>query len=120
MTTPAAQAQPRPVSAPTPDVTPARTFHLTPMAARKLYENLRKRGTPDAALRVGVRGGGCSGFSYVLEFADGPPRENRDLVFTFDVERKDGDEQDPGRCACTATRRVSCTSMARAWSGRRR
>ena len=61
------------------------SFNLTPMAARKLWENLRKRGTPDAALRVGVRGGGCSGFTYVLEFDDGEPR-SRDLVFTFPVE----------------------------------
>ena len=71
------------------------TFELTPLAARKLYENLRKRGTPNAALRVGVRGGGCSGFAYVLEFADGEPRA-RDLVFTFDVEKKEGDNEDPG------------------------
>lgn len=70
-------------------------FTLSPLAVRKLYENLRKRGTPDAALRVGVRGGGCSGFAYVLEFADKPPR-SRDLVFTFDVERLDSDEEEPG------------------------
>lgn len=71
------------------------SFELTPGAARMLYENLRKRGTPDSALRVGVRGGGCSGFAYVLEFADGEPR-SRDLVFTYPVERKPGDETDPG------------------------
>lgn len=71
------------------------TFELTPLAARKLYENLRKRGTPNAALRVGVRGGGCSGFAYVLEFADGEPR-SRDLVFTYPVERKASDEEEPG------------------------
>lgn len=56
-------------------------LHVTPEAARKIRESLIKRGTPNAALRVGVRGGGCSGFSYVLEFADAPPREGRDLVF---------------------------------------
>jgi iron-sulfur cluster assembly protein len=68
------------------------TFNLTPMAARKLWENLRKRGTPDAALRVGVRGGGCSGFTYVLEFDDGEPR-SRDLVFTFPVELSDEEKE---------------------------
>src|SRR5690606_5732256 len=67
----------------------------TPLAARKLYESLKKRGTPDAALRVGVRGGGCAGFSYVLEFSDGPPRA-RDLVFTYPVERHPDDPEDPG------------------------
>ncbi|MEQ9325446.1 MAG: iron-sulfur cluster assembly accessory protein [Polyangiaceae bacterium] len=61
------------------------SFKLTTMAARKLWENLRKRDTPESALRVGVRGGGCSGFTYVLEFDDGEPR-SRDLVFTFPVE----------------------------------
>lgn len=71
------------------------TFELTPLAARKLYENLRKRGTPNAALRVGVRGGGCSGFAYVLEFADGEPR-SRDLVFSYPVEKKPSDEEAPG------------------------
>jgi iron-sulfur cluster assembly protein len=70
------------------------TFTLSPLAARKLWENLRKRGTPDAALRVGVRGGGCSGFTYVLEFDDKEPR-SRDLVFTFDVEHKEGDDEVP-------------------------
>src|SRR5262245_312322 len=43
-------------------------------------KRLAQRGTPDAAIRLGVRGGGCSGFSYVIEFADDPPRD-RDLVF---------------------------------------
>jgi iron-sulfur cluster assembly protein len=71
------------------------TFELTPLAARKLYESLKKRGTPNAALRVGVRGGGCSGFSYVLEFADGEPK-SRDLVFTFPVARAESDTEDPG------------------------
>jgi len=68
---------------------------VTPDAARKVYEALRKRGTPNAALRVGVRGGGCSGFSYVLEFSDDEPR-SRDLVFTYSVERKPEDDEDPG------------------------
>jgi len=71
------------------------SFFLSPPAARQVYEHLRKRGTPDAALRVGVRGGGCSGFSYVLEFADEPPR-TRDLVFTFPVDRGPKDDDEPG------------------------
>ena len=70
-------------------------FSLSPRAVRMLYEQLKKRGTPDAALRVGVRGGGCSGFSYVLEFSDKPAR-SRDLVFTYQVERLEKDTEDPG------------------------
>ena len=38
---------------------------------------------PDAkALRVGVRGGGCSGFSYLFEFEAEDPSE-KDKVFDF-------------------------------------
>jgi iron-sulfur cluster assembly protein len=45
-------------------------------------QRLAQRGTPDAAIRIGIKGGGCSGFSYVIEFSDDPPRE-RDLVQEF-------------------------------------
>ena len=43
---------------------------VTPKAAVKAREALVKRGTPDAMLRLGVRGGGCSGNSYFMEFCD--------------------------------------------------
>ena len=49
-------------------------------------KRLAQRGTPDAAIRLGVRGGGCSGFSYVIEFADDPPRD-RDRVYEADGVR---------------------------------
>lgn len=41
---------------------------LTPLAAQKVQELLQQRATPDHGLRVGVRGGGCSGNSYFIEF----------------------------------------------------
>jgi len=44
---------------------------LTPLAADKVKELLVGRGTPDIGLRVGVRGGGCSGNSYFMEFCEG-------------------------------------------------
>jgi len=56
---------------------------LTPKAVTMAKARLVKRGTPDASLRLGVRGGGCSGFNYVIEFSDDPPRD-RDRVFEFD------------------------------------
>jgi iron-sulfur cluster assembly protein len=59
---------------------------LTPKAIEMAKKQLAKRGTPDAAVRLGLKGGGCSGFSYVIEFADDPPRE-RDRVFEFDGVR---------------------------------
>jgi iron-sulfur cluster assembly protein len=40
-----------------------------------IARQMKKRGTPEAALRVGIRGGGCSGFSYVIEYHDGAPHE---------------------------------------------
>jgi len=43
---------------------------LTSVAARKVKELLEKRGTPQSGLRLGVRGGGCSGNSYFMEFCD--------------------------------------------------
>jgi iron-sulfur cluster assembly protein len=56
---------------------------LTPKAVEAAKKQLAKRGTPGAAIRLGLKGGGCSGFSYVIEFSDDPPRE-RDRVFDFD------------------------------------
>ncbi|MBF0165666.1 MAG: iron-sulfur cluster assembly accessory protein [Magnetococcales bacterium] len=43
---------------------------LTERAARQAKAMLTKRGTPDAAIRIGTSTAGCSGFSYKLEYAD--------------------------------------------------
>jgi iron-sulfur cluster assembly protein/iron-sulfur cluster insertion protein len=40
---------------------------LTSAAATKVAELIAKEGDPSLALRLGVRPGGCSGFSYQLE-----------------------------------------------------
>jgi iron-sulfur cluster assembly protein len=53
---------------------------VSPKAVDAIARQMRKRGTMDASLRVGLRGGGCSGFTYVIEFHDGPPHA-RDRVF---------------------------------------
>lgn len=45
---------------------------LTPAAVRQVKYLIAKRGDPGLGLRVGVRGGGCSGFSYVLELQRDP------------------------------------------------
>lgn len=55
---------------------------LTPEAAEFVKERLAKEGRPGASLRVGVRGGGCNGLIYVLDYTDDPPRA-RDLVYDF-------------------------------------
>jgi iron-sulfur cluster assembly protein len=41
-------------------------------------------GNEHGALRVGLKGGGCSGFTYVLQFEDGPPGA-RDTILSFDL-----------------------------------
>lgn len=45
-------------------------IRLTPLAAEKVRELLDQRGTPAHGLRLGVRGGGCSGNSYFMEFCE--------------------------------------------------
>src|SRR5271170_3453494 len=43
---------------------------LTPKAIEKVKEVMAQQNPAPTALRVGVRGGGCSGFQYAMEFAD--------------------------------------------------
>jgi iron-sulfur cluster assembly protein len=61
------------------------SIDVSPKAVLAVARQLKKRGTPEASLRVGLRGGGCSGFTYVIEFHDGPPRA-RDQVLDFKAE----------------------------------
>ena len=53
---------------------------ITEAAAAEIRRQRDKRGTPDAAIRIGIRGGGCTGFSYMFEWQDGEPRPT-DKVF---------------------------------------
>jgi len=56
------------------------SIEITQAAVDAIAQQIAKRGRPDTALRVGIRGGGCSGFSYVIEFHDGAPNA-RDVVY---------------------------------------
>jgi iron-sulfur cluster assembly protein len=60
----------------------AAALAVTQQAVDAIARQMKKRGTMDAALRLGIRGGGCSGFSYVIEFHDGAPHA-RDRVFPY-------------------------------------
>ena len=62
-------------------------IEISAKAVEAIKKQIAKRGVPDTSLRVGIRGGGCSGFSYVIEFHDGPPRA-RDRV--YDLTAADG------------------------------
>jgi len=51
------------------------TFEVTGAAVAqiaRLTEKRRSEGKPTEAIRIGLRGGGCDGFSYVFEWADKP------------------------------------------------
>ncbi len=62
---------------------------ITQAAVDAVAVQIKKRNVPGTSLRVGIRGGGCSGFSYVIEFHDGEPRP-RDVV--YDRLASDGSE----------------------------
>lgn len=79
MTQPAA---PPPSPATAPPAPSKAAITVAPAAVEAIARQKVKRGTPDAALRLGIRGGGCSGFSYVIEFHDGAPHA-RDRVFDY-------------------------------------
>jgi iron-sulfur cluster assembly protein len=56
-------------------------IELTDRARNRIRELAMKRQTPDHVFRIGVRGGGCSGLSYFVDFA--PKPEEKDKVFEF-------------------------------------
>ena len=83
MSTTATQQQQQPSSA-----TKLR-LEITQAAVDAIGAQITKRGRAETALRVGIRGGGCSGFSYVIEFHDGPPNA-RDVVYDLKATNGEG------------------------------
>lgn len=57
-------------------------LNLTPSAIAKVREIMATQDPIPAGLRVGVVGGGCSGFQYSMAFENQPGM--MDKVFTFD------------------------------------
>lgn len=55
--------------APAPTVS-KKEIEITEAAAQEIAKQREKRGTPDAMIRIGIRGGGCTGFTYVFEWAE--------------------------------------------------
>ncbi|WP_375772334.1 iron-sulfur cluster assembly accessory protein [Archangium gephyra] len=68
-----------------PAAKPARGITLHESAVGQLKKLLEERQTPEAGLRIAVRGGGCSGLAYVMEWAE-KPRE-KDKIFERDGVR---------------------------------
>ena len=62
--------------------TPARAVSLTPMAVSKVRELIDAEGDESLALRMAVRPGGCSGFSYEMFFDSAT--DSNDIVEEFD------------------------------------
>jgi len=56
---------------------------LTPSAAQEAKRLLEKEQKPNVGLRVGVKGGGCSGMTYVLSLDEATPKQY-DTVFEQD------------------------------------
>jgi iron-sulfur cluster assembly protein len=54
---------------------------VTESAARMVRRIMEKEGRAAALLRVGVKGGGCSGYSYHMEFVEAPRLD--DLRYDF-------------------------------------
>lgn len=65
MSTPATQTPP-----PAAPAVGKKEIAITEAAAEEIAKQREKRGNPNSRIRVGVRGGGCTGFTYVFEWAD--------------------------------------------------
>lgn len=63
-----AQAQPK---------VPINSIHVTEKAATKVKEFAARDGKDQFGLKVAVKGGGCSGLTYVLDIVDGPEETDK-------------------------------------------
>jgi iron-sulfur cluster assembly protein len=55
-------------------------MRLTDAAAARLKEIMAQNERPSAALRVGVKNGGCAGMSYTMEIAEAPDPKDEVVV----------------------------------------
>ncbi len=69
-TAPNTPANTTPPPAAEPSKPGKREIEVTAAAAEEIAKQKAKRGTPEAMIRIGVRGGGCTGFTYVFEWAE--------------------------------------------------
>jgi iron-sulfur cluster assembly protein len=56
---------------------------VTPLAIAQIKKAAAARDKKPTGLRVGIRGGGCTGFTYMFEWSDKEPRPE-DLVLTYE------------------------------------
>ncbi|HET9183519.1 MAG TPA: iron-sulfur cluster assembly accessory protein [Candidatus Angelobacter sp.] len=67
---------------PNVETTPKTPISLTATAVSKVKEIMKQQDPVPAGLRIGVVGGGCSGFSYSMSFENAPGV--MDKVFNFE------------------------------------
>ncbi len=58
---------------------------ISESAAAEIRRQRLQRGTPGAVIRIGIRGGGCTGFSYLFDWEDTPPRDTDKVFSQHDV-----------------------------------
>jgi iron-sulfur cluster assembly protein len=56
---------------------------VTDRAVSEIKKAAAARSQPPQGLRVGIRGGGCTGFTYLFEWSDAEPRPE-DKVLSFE------------------------------------
>lgn len=61
---------------------------ITDTAAREISNIIKQQDLDHATtrLRVGVKGGGCSGFSYILDLTETMKDDDQEWEYTFDIE----------------------------------
>lgn len=62
------------------------TVTVTEAAREEIRRQAARRETPPRAIRVGLRGGGCSGYTYTFDWDDGDPREKDTVLEEGDVK----------------------------------
>jgi len=73
------QTSPSPTEPPRADVP---RIQVTAEAVEWVKKRRDRLKQPNAALRVGVKGGGCAGYTYITELTEEPPKA-RELVYQF-------------------------------------
>ena len=64
--------------------TPTKGIQLTPAAYKQVKMLQEQQGDKDLCLRVGVRQGGCSGMSYMMDFESRENIREDDEVYDYD------------------------------------
>lgn len=59
--------------------------HLTDHAIEAFRSKLEKRGTTQARIRLGIKGGGCNSYTYYVGFEDDEPKSRDIQCFYYGI-----------------------------------